>query len=100
MPTRMILLAVAALTIFQPGFWFAPMMRKNKQRREWDNLHAGAEPLNQAGAGGGSTSSLPSSYWPMGNQSADPRYDPVPSQPYQPYGGASPMVAPTSGPRY
>ena len=29
-PSRMIALAVIALTIFQPGFFFAPMMRKSK----------------------------------------------------------------------
>jgi hypothetical protein len=93
----MIFLAVTALTIIQPGFWFAPMMRKNRQRIEWDNMHAasGAEPLREQAAvpAAGTGDAAPTSYWPMGTQGAgQQRYDAVPQshgpQPYEPYGGA------------
>lgn len=72
----MILLAVAVLTIFQPGFWFAPMMRKGKQRQQWDNMH-GPEPSP--------------AYQPMQAPAGGQPYDPMP--PPQPYGPAQPWSA-------
>lgn len=74
----MILLAITALTVFQPGFWFAPMMRRNKQRREWESLHASAPAQEPA---------MPSNSWPMTPQHPGQPYQQVSSpQPYQPYG--------------
>lgn len=82
----MVLLAVATLTVFQPGFWFVPMMRKTKLKQEWSNMQAEPyRPVNAFNAPAGAPASGPPMYDPMPIQpnAYRPLQDsPVPSNPY------------------